>query len=435
MTKSNHKYNNWEIPYDELAYFIDPINMTIKIPYYEIHNLLSNYRNTYDYLNVVYSKLLDNIPTLKHLLNNKNSYPISCISYTSHITGYDFRIHPIDVINNIFTYLGLDYNIPFINLDNPEGLAYFKDYVRAYLKDIKRTSNDTVTQSIMDEINTNLNNITDIYNLDINTAIKPNCIPKDSLFYLAYKSLIKFEETNDHKYMVLPYEYYKYVSHMRTSPYPHMISINNKPSKVWFNDFRTEYENTIDIDITPNTSDILLSDHELFLAWDILKPGMVEREIRDVSNRIKSNPNVDYEHYMKLFEMKMNYYMNSPYVYPILGRYGLNGYMGFSYPNEYLIFDKFHNSDTIDPSKKTILTHEEAIYALPSDRFSILKGTKQTVLAERKKDPRIMKYNHTINGSFLNRLDKVIASPNISTSTLEEEIKKESKKMLIKKNI
>jgi hypothetical protein len=46
-----------------------------------------------------------------------------------------------------------------------------------------------------------------------------------------------------------------------------------------------------------------------------------------------------------------------------------------------------------------------------------------------------MKYNHTINGSFLNRLDKVIASPNISTSTLEEEIKKESKKMLIKKNI
>lgn len=435
MTKSDHRFNNWEIPYDELTYFIDPINMTIKIPFHEIHNLLSNPTNTCHYLNVVYDKLLDYIPTLKQLLNNRQAYPISCISYTSHTTGYDFRIHPIDVINNIFNYLGVDYEIPFINLDNPEGVSYFIDYVRAYLKDIKRTNKNSTIISIVDEMDTNLKDIINIYNLDINTPIKQQCIPKDSLFYLAYKSLINFEETNDHKYMVLPYEYYKYVSHMRTSPYPHMISFTSKPNKLWYSDFRTEYENTIDVNITPDTSDLLLTDRELFLAWDILKPGMIEREIRDVSNRIRSNPNVDYDYYMRLFEMKMNYYMNSPYVYPILGRYGLNGYMGFSYPNEYLIFDKFHNSDTIDPSKKTILTHEEAIYALPSDRFSILKGTKQTVLEERKKDPRIKKYNHTINGSFLNRLDKVIASPNISTSTLEDEIKKESKKMLIKKNI
>ena len=430
--KSTHNWH-WNIPYDELSNFIDPINMSINIPYYEITNLSHGEGKTLEtlnYISMIYGKLLDYVPTLKQAIANKYCYPISCITYMPHTTGYDFRISPIDVINNIFTYLNLDYEIPFINLDNPEGMNFLQDTARTYIKDAKRVTNNRYVITVLDELNDNLDKICNFYYQDINQSIKNCCIPKDALLYLSYKSLLKFEETNDHRYMVMPYEYYKYVAHMQTSPYPHQISIINQPCKRWFTDFQREYESSVDVNITPDTSKLLLTDQEIFLALNILQPGMLEREIRDYKPR--SAPNVDYDYYMKLFEMKMNYYMNSPYIYPIKGLYGLKGYLGFTYPNEYLIFDKFHNSDTIDASKKTVLTHGEAIFALPSDRFEAnVISDKQRIIAARKADPRIIKINHTITGSFLKKLDKVIESPNVSTSTIEEELKKPQTKMLI----
>lgn len=427
MEKSNHRYGS-NIPYRELSNFIEPINISIPIDINYVDNFTSFKDSFKQIIDNEYINILNNIPTLKVIVGARID-KLESITYTPHTTGYDFRINPVDVFNSIFKYLRLNYEIPFINLDNPDGMNYLKDYVRSYVKDICRITDNSTIISIMNEINSNLDNICKVYDNVLDDDIKGFIIPKDALFYISYRSLELFENTSDPRYMILPYEYYHYVSHMNTSPFPHAIFLPNKYHKCWFNNFRTDYEEKIGIDYKADASKFLLTNSEVYLAWDILSPGMVEREIKDVIQRVRSNPNVDYQKYQKLFEMKMNFYMNSGYVKYIMGKYGLSGYVGFTYPNEYLVFDKFHNSQTKNPSRKTILTHGEAVYALPSDKFSILKGDKQLVLQERALDDRIKKINH--NETFINRLEPVVHGPNVSTSTFDEEVVKS--KILIKK--
>ena len=123
--------------------------------------------------------------------------------------------------------------------------------------------------------------------------------------------------------------------------------------------------------------------------------------------------------------------MKSPYVHYIKGKYGLLGYVGFSYTNDYLVFDKFHNSETVDPKDKTILTHGEAIFAVPADRFNIVRADKQRIIKAKKRDPRIKKINHTPNYSFLNKLDGVIHGPNVSLQSFEDVIEQQKKRILI----
>ena len=437
MYKSNHNYNRFnDIPVEELTNFINPIKTSIPVDKECLSELFRGCSEVRDYVNGFYDSIFNYIPSMPE---DAKTYFIRhnfSISYTPHTSGHDFRFSPIDFFNELFKFMKLDYQIPFVNLDNGYGMNYLKDYVRAFINDFKRDDsqkslvNYPVIVAILDEVNSNLDQICHMYFTDLDNMIKNFVIPKDMLLYLAYKSLSMYEKTKDEMYLVLPYEYYTYVSHMNTSPYPHMIYFEG--NRVWFNEFRDRYSASADPHYQINDNKYILDDHELLLSWDILKPGMLERQIRDTSEFVRSVPNVDYDKYMKLFETKINYYMNSPYVNYIQGKYGLLGYVGFSYKNEYLIFDKFHNSETIDPSKKTILTHGEAIYALPSDRVNVVKGDKQKIIEAKKTDLRIKKVNHTPNYSFLTKLDGIIASPNVSYTTFDKVIEQEKKKMLIK---
>ena len=428
--KSDHKYINMEIPYDELKYFVEPLKVNMLIPYYDLSNILKrdmNNKVVYVYINDVFVDLLNHMPSFKKIRN----HDIACITYNSHLTGYDFRFNPIDIINMIYRHLKLDYRIPFINLDTDMGMEYLKDYVRTYNKDIKRQNPSIEVFNVITELDYNIDRICSLYNDNLEDKIKDHILPKDALFYIAYKSLVVYEITKNPEYFVIPYEYYNHVSHMKTSLFPHAVFLKNYNDKHWFDDFRKQYNEVENKPEKSIFSNYELMEEEIIVAWNILKPGMVERELRDVVHRAQANP--DYAKYQKLFEMKMNYYTQNRAVRYIKGMYGLLGYMGFAYENEYLVFDKFHNSETIDPSKRTILTHGEAIYALPSDRFSVLSTDKQQVLEARKEDERIKKINHTINGSFINRLDNVVHGPNVSTTTLEEEIKNSRGKILIKR--
>ena len=432
---AKHKYG--DIRYEELANFIEPINMNIDVPLADLSNFYGSHYSMYGdaikYIMDIYDDLFSSMSITKNNIINRNTYRVTAITYNTHIDGYDFRINPITIFNRIFKSFGFNYEIPFINLDNEYGIPYLKDYVRSIMNDIRKNSTDITTLNIIRELTSNLDNICNAYNEDINTKIEKAAVPKDILFYLSYRSLELYENTKDERYTLLPYEYYHNISHMQNSPYPHMINISKYDNKVWFTNYRYDYENIIGKDYIPNSYKYLLKKDEVLIAWDILKPGMVDREIRDTIEKHRANPNVDYAKYQRLFELKMKYYMNSPYRSNIIGKYGLLGYMGFSYDNDYLVFDKFHNSETMNPTKKTILTHGEAIYALPADRFNLVKGTKQGIIKEKNADDRIKKINHTTNESFIGRLDNVIYGPNLSTKSFDEVLEEEKKKVLIRK--
>ncbi len=434
MEKSKHDNLNRfkDIPVEELSNFINPINMYISINKYDMQSLLKDSNEVMGYIRNFYNDILDMIPSMP--LNKRNELMRGCtISYTPHTSGYDFRFNPIDFVNKVFSYIGTPYKIPYINLDNGYGINYLKDYIRQYIEDYKSVNYNNedyyTVSNILSDLNSNLDSIVNMYYDDVNSVVIKNVIPKDMLLYLACKSLYKYEDEKDEKYLVLPYEYYHHISHMNTSTFPHSIPVFGV--KTWFPEFRFQYQRLVGEDKVIDDSPYIIDNNEVFLAWGILKPGMLERQIRDTHALIRSNPNVDYEKYKKLFEVKMNYYKNSPYIKYIKGLYGLNGYVGFSYINDYLLFDKFYNSETIDPDKRTILTHGEAIFGLPADRLSVVKN-KQTILEAKKDDDRIRKVNHTSNNSFIQRLDGIVYGPNLSTKTFDEVLKEEKKRMLIK---
>ena len=429
--KSNHEYINGQIPYSEVNNFIEPIAVNLNMQIQEASNFFGHDMIDFkDFRSLVvenYASLIRNyVPSIKHGI-----YRLATVTYTSHLDGYDFRLHPIDFINNIFKIYGIKHEIPYIDLDDQYGFACFNDYVNIYTNDVLNNTDDRVIIDTMIEIKSNIRAIEELYNADINTFLNERSIPKDIIFYLSYKSLKEYQDTKNPAYTVMPYEYFYNVSHMQTSQYPHKVRVNDY-YQAWYPDFRLEYLQTLGQEYVPSIEDFELAKNNIVIGVEILKPGAIDKKLTDIVARVRANPNVDYDKYTALFEKKINFYKSSPYTKNIVGIYGLNGYYGFAYPNEYLVFDKFYNSETIIPTRRTILTHGEAIYALPSDRFGVITKTKQDIIIEKEFDERIKKINH--NDTFIERVEPIIYGPNVSTSTLNKELDIYKKKMLIRYN-
>ena len=427
--KSEHIYYDRYIPFGELNNFVEPLKMSISIPMDEFHSFIQNRILEIEleqYLKSIYRDLLMSMPEIRKVVDVDK---IVAITYTPHLNGYDFRINPIDVINNLFRELNIDFNIEFIDLDNPIGIDYLKDCFKESSKVLEKKY--IGLEKEIEDIKNNLNNICNLYNIKLDDQIERVCIPKTLLYYLAYKALKLYEETQDEVYLIYAREYYYNVSHMRTSQFPHTIKIKNL--HLWYESFIKEYEEARkDLD-SFILEEYVLSSGIQCAGVEILKPGKIEREFSDVLARAKANPTiVDHEKWEELFRMKINYYMRSGYTKCISGIYGLTGYTGFSYRNDYLIFDKFYNDDKTNSGIKNILTHEEAIYSFPADKFKLVKEDKQTVNREKETDHRIVKINHTINGSFREKLGNVIYGRNLSNKTVNEAIEEAKKYMLIK---
>ena len=421
-----------ELRYSAVEDFIEPITTTIDLNMMEFNNFYIGKESNPDFRELkrtVIRKYNDIVSLLDDGLGFRfNLGRLYNISYTPHRDKYDFRLNPIVFINNLFKGLGLNNEIPFIDLDDRYGLSCFDEFVYRNIKDILDNTEDEYVIYILENLVDNLKIVNELYYVDINSLIEETAIPKDILFTLAYKSLNDFIDTNNEVYKIFAYNYYHRISHMKNTAYPHTLRTINS-NYIWYDGYRQLYRDYIGEDYVPNVDKYKLNNRNVVIGMDILRPGSIDKELTDIVHRVRSESNVDYDKFINLFEKKINFYKHSPYVNTVIGKYGLNGYMGFTYENEYLVFDKFYNSDTINPARRTILTHGEAIYALPSDRFGIIAKTKQDIIEEKEIDTRIKKLNH--NETFIKRIEPIIYGPNVSTSTFEEEIEKYKTKMLI----
>ncbi len=434
--QGNHVFPNGIVTQQELRTFINPIKMTLSIPYRDIPEISGKksdecIRELHHLFKDIFEKL---IPTMnQHQIHN-----VSCISYTPHsngkslfgdkYTGFDFRIHPVDLTNRILKEIGINDQIPFINLDDPNAKEAYMNHLDRILRKNKTSILDSNLLDIANELQANKEHIYDLYEYPIEKLLYGGnmLLPKDALFYLACESLLKYKETNDRVYKILPYEYYKYVGPMEGILYPH--SINIRGQRMWFDDFNIEYEQTIGKLYIPLFNEKALDEKEIIVGWEIFKKGAKDEETEEQIKRVISSRSAssNLEKYRKLYEMKVNFFRQSSYKAMIKGKFGLQGYVGFVYPNDYLIYDKFYNSDHVPDEKKTILSHPEAIYSLPSDLIELTAVDKQTLKKLKEEDERILKNNHTMNGSFINRLDNITRIPNVSTESFESIIERTS---------
>ena len=426
--KSKHLFPNGIIPYEELTNFVEPISVTLPVPLEDLRSIGGTKGNDfYNRYREMLNRIFNHMPLLdKKLSNNKDN--INIISYTPHEDGYDFRINPINFINSILKELKYDEEIPFFNLDNDKDA--FKGYTKSVIKKLKDKKSGE-DKELLDELYNNVDYISSLYNAKVNTDIINNnfILAKDALLYLAYTSLLKYRETGKGEYARIPYEYYHYISHMETSMFPHKVDIG-KNRRIWFDTFRRIYEYSLGKEYILEFNKYALSNHTYACGWEILKSGDNEEVFREAREAIhRGNRGLNDERNRKMYMMKTDFYQSSPYKCMIKGVYGLRGYIGFVYPNDYLVYDKFYNND--DAKVKTILSHPEAIYSVPSDKIIVTSYDKQTLKEVMKEDFRIVKNNHTMNGSFIEKIDKIIKGPNLSTKSFEEVVKEDNNKVLI----
>ena len=236
------------------------------------------------------------------------------------------------------------------------------------------------------------------------------------------------DKTKDNKYLVYSKEYRCNISNMIDTSYPHKINFNNSYKKYWFDDFNRWYDKAVNKDEELDIEPFLLKNSDILVAWQILPKGELTIYDYIINEYISSSKHSTYVEDEDLFKKKLKFFKESPYTNRLVGLYGLSGYVGFAYPNEYLICDKFFDSS----SERLRYAKEEAIYAAPADRLDALKLSKQQIAVEKRSDSRIKKINHTKNGSFIDKLNNIIKSPRVSKKTFEEALESENK-ILIKK--
>ena len=430
--KSKHEYVNGIIPYDELSNFIEPITVTIPIPLMDIGTFGGRKKaEFYTKYKSFLCSILKSMPNISNKIGEDNMDYITLLSYTPHASGYDFRINPINVVNSIIKILGIKENIPFFNLDDEKGRSVFKEYTKKTVNRLKDTNTSLTAE--LEELSSNIDYIDSLYSLSVDFDIRSNnyILPKDALLYLAYSSLVAFDKTQRKEYLRIPYEYYHYVGHMMTSDFPHKVRVGNS-GLIWFNDFMKYYETRVGKHYIPVFNEYSLENNTCLCGWEILKSGDREKTFAEANKMFnRSRSSINEERNFLLFLMKTNYYQSSPYKVMIRGRFGLSGYIGFVYDNNYIVYDKLYNNEDVPDERKTILSHPEAIYSIPSDRIIVTTYDKQKIKDIRKQDPRIIKTNHTLSGTFLGKIDEIIKGPDVSTKTFEEVVKEERGKILI----
>ena len=438
--KSKHIYNG-EIPTDEIYSFINPIALSISVDRASYPSIFNNPTEIEDQVSNFFRTVFKTfIPSMnQERIEVLIKYYLT-FSYMPHSDGYDFRFDPIHFVNSIFNLLGIYKTVDFINLDKPENVEFFKEVVRNNIHEflLNKNIDDERKIRILMELDKNLDLLVGMYKTPLNHLINKSVRPKDMLFYLAYRSLVKYDTTRNEKYAVLPYEYYHHVydnfsrNNQSNSAWPHKIWVSGR-GKRWFEQFAEEYEELIGKEKTVVDSEYGLNYNEIIIGCEILKPGEFDSYAKDTIQRQRAAREtvVDYEKYEDLLNRKINCYSNSGFDTFIRGELGLDGYVGFKYGNEYILLDQLYKTDRF--GVKNLLIQPEAFYALPSDRLPLIRNPKTEIIKAKKTDDRIERHYHTTVNSFEGNVHRIITGPNVSSSTFDIEVEKLSSQMLIKR--
>ena len=437
--KSRHIYGPI-IGEDELRYFINPVRMTLEVDKVSYDKLFKDPSEVKAKVESFYAAVLYKYLSSMSISSKNGFVGYYCsFDYVPHVDGYDFRFNPITFVNNLFHFYGIDKHIDYINLDLEQNRRFFIDLVRNIVHDnLSKISmierGITEKRQVLIDLDNNIGNITCMYDRNLDDFIKGNVRPNDMLFYLAYKSLFEYNKTKENKYLVFPYEYYQYVLDKRAPNIPHKINFR-EGGRLWYDDFRKDYDRLVGKDTKIYDDEDRLETKDIFIGCEILRPGDFEEEAREAIKRERilyglEHP-IDFEKYENLYDAKIKCYSKSGYDNYVRGTLGLDGYVGFKYNNEYLIFDRFYQTDR--NGIRRLLIRPQAMYALPSDRLELIKYPKHAIMEAKKIDERIERHYHNDGCSFVRDVERISTGPNVSTSTFEKELEKLSANVLVKR--
>ena len=425
--KSKHDFEGSIVPYSELTNFINPIEFSLDVDKRAYRKIFKEEDKMHVRINMIYDDMFNRFIPNMSLSDRAYLKKYLTFSYTPHTNGYDFRINPVNFINQMFYLYGIPDRLDYFDLDNTSSREAFIKEAYTKLTDASKQLDDR-SNTLLD-IRDNLYGIMDYYYLDINSAIKEEAIPKTMLFYLAYKSLLEYRGTDDLRYMVLPYEYYNTIGDMRKCDFPHTVPFNDGITR-WYDDFWRDYKRFYPDNEPIDDKPYRLKPNVITIGIELVKPGHLHN-IVEHNMEPRNHREIDFDKYQRLLDRKIRCYESSGYDTCIRGELGLEGYIGFKYGNENIILDQLYQSD--DNGVRDLLIYPKAFYGLPSDRLSLITYTKPLMIAAKDKDPRIERHYHRDDSnSFERNVQRISTGPNVSISTFDEEIEKLKKNVRVK---
>jgi hypothetical protein len=336
--------------------------------------------------------------------------------------GWNISITTNSIINDILRHIDSktrvdDYYLPIDNSLNKkeQKKQYLLDVLNKELSEQRCCTNKEIIKKAIEKIDLIMN----CKYVDLDR--RGDITTKSLAMFLALECLKGMEQGNN---LLCDFAntYYERVSKPASSAWPSTIWFEGEPYFT-YSPFNERYEKLLKKDVKAFQKPTKFNQYHILSSLSFLPSGKIDRnfmEMRTSKGTVRFNPEAILTR-MHENEKRMKFYesFDRKEAFVAQGE-GLDGYFGYVFPNNYIVFDKFFtNYETRYPAGSN------AIYAMTADKFLYSEFDKQTMTKIAKEDPTVFKFNHY--GAWKSRIKEVYEMPDISQEDFEDVVDKYQK--------
>ena len=352
--------------------------------------------------------------------------------------GWKLQITPVAFFNSILSEVGSDDVITHKDKDliieklnnlideiSSKSDEEFFDGINYYLKKNMRYSNLNKNNYI-DFINYSIRNIDSILSIPNieSDKLNNNSLPKDILYACSINALDIMESSNSSDLCVLPNYYYDRVSSIGRSAYPHKCYVNGT-GYFGYNCYNDKYSSLKQSrpHLFSRTGN-LMDNVTLLDTFALIRPGHDGDKRITVSEVTKRNSYQMSDEEIAAVKDKIDFFENTPYKTKVAGLNRFDGYFGYVYDNDYLVFVKFYAN-----KRESRGGRGNAIYVLPADLLDLSLSDKQHIINYIKNsgDDRAFRIIQR-SEKYKDRVNDVIEHDNVSKTSFDDIIETYNKK-------
>ena len=344
--------------------------------------------------------------------------------------GWKLQITPVAFFNSILSEVGSDDVITHKDKDliieklnnlideiSSKSDEEFFDGINYYLKKNMRYSNLNKNNYI-DFINYSIRNIDSILSIPNieSDKLNNNSLPKDILYACSINALDIMESSNSSDLCVLPNYYYDRVSSIGRSAYPHKCYVNGT-GYFGYNCYNDKYSSLKQSrpHLFSRTGN-LMDNVTLLDTFALIRPGHDGDKRITVSEVTKRNSYQMSDEEIAAVKDKIDFFENTPYKTKVAGLNRFDGYFGYVYDNDYLVFVKFYAN-----KRESRGGRGNAIYVLPADLLDLSLSDKQHIINYIKNsgDDRAFRIIQR-SEKYKDRVHDVIEHDNVSKTPFDD---------------
>ncbi len=352
--------------------------------------------------------------------------------------GWKLEITPVSFFNSILSEAGSDDIIThkdrdliiekltnlkkeLASMSRKEFIVNANHYLVKNMNFCNLSINDYM--SFIDYSIANIDRILAIPNIE-SDKLNSNSLPKDILYACSINALDIMKSSNNNDLCVLPNYYYDRVSSVGSSPYAHSCNVNGIVyfGYLGFNE-KYNYLKQSRPELFRRTGN-LMDNVTLLDTFALIRPGHSDDRRISVSEVTKRNSYQMSDEEIAAVRDKIDFFENTPYKTKVAGLNRFDGYFGYVYDNDYLVFVKFYAN-----KRESRGGRGNAIYVLPADLLDLSLSDKQHIINYIKNsgDDRAFRIIQR-SEKYKDRVHEVIEHDNVSKTSFDDIIESYNKK-------